>query len=53
MILLSTDEEISGGYHEALMPSIGRSYRLEFDPAARRTVVYDGYLPEGGLRDVA
>lgn len=53
VILLSTDEEISGGYHEALMPSIGRSYRLEFDPAARRTVVRDGYLADGGLRDVA
>ena len=53
VILLSTDEEISGGYHQALAPWIGRSYRLEFDPATRRTIVEDGYLPEGGLRDVA
>lgn len=53
VILLSTDEEISGGYHRALAPRIGRSYRLEFDTAARRTAVHEGYLADGGLRDVA
>ena len=53
VILLSTDEEISGGYHEALTPSIGRSYRLEFDAETRRTVVEEGYLADGGLRRVA
>jgi DNA sulfur modification protein DndD len=53
VILLSTDEEISGGYHEALRPWIGRSYRLEFNSETRRTVIEDGYLPDGGLRRVA
>lgn len=53
VILLSTDEEISGGYHEALSPWIGRSYRLDFDAEKRRTVVEEGHLPEGGLRRVA
>lgn len=53
VILLSTDEEISGGYHEALRPWIGRSYRLEFNPETRRTVIEEGYLAEGGLRRVA
>jgi DNA sulfur modification protein DndD len=53
VILLSTDEEIAGGYHQALSPWIGRSYRLEFDPEKRRTVVEEGHLPDGGLRRVA
>lgn len=53
VILLSTDEEISGGYHTALEPWIGRSYHLAFDPATRRTVIQDGYLADGGLRHVA
>ncbi|MEG3172146.1 DNA sulfur modification protein DndD [Sphingomonas sp. ZB1N12] len=52
VILLSTDEEISGPYHAALLPFIGRSYRLEFDEAARRTVIEDGYL-NGDTRLVA
>jgi DNA sulfur modification protein DndD len=53
VILLSTDEEISGGYHAALKPWIGRSYHLAFDPVAGRTVIQDGYLADGGLRHVA
>ncbi len=53
VILLSTDEEISGAYHQALSPWIGRSYRLEFDAEKRRTVVEEGHLPDGGLRRVA
>ncbi|MES3150899.1 DNA sulfur modification protein DndD [Sphingomonas faeni] len=52
VILLSTDEEISGPYHAALLPRIGRSYRLEFDEATRRTVIEDGYL-QGDARRVA
>lgn len=53
VILLSTDEEISGGYHEALSPWIGRSYRLEFDAKTGKTVIEQGYLTDGGLRHVA
>lgn len=53
VILLSTDEEISGGYLEALTPWVGRSYRLDFDVAAKRTEVHEGYVAEGALRNVA
>lgn len=53
VILLSTDEEISGGYHDMLLPWIGRSYRLEFDERAGRTVIEEGYLPKGEPRRVA
>lgn len=53
VILLSTDEEIAGGYHEALMGAIGRSYHLVFDAEQRRTVVREGYLEAGEMRRVA
>jgi len=53
VILLSTDEEIAGGYHEALLGSIGRSYRLGFDADRARTVVEEGYLETGEMRRVA
>ena len=44
VILLSTDEEIHGGWLDALEPAIGRKYLLEHDDAARRTTVRDGYF---------
>lgn len=47
VLLLSTDEEITGRYYEALRPSIDRTYRLHFDEAERRTVIEPGYLVEG------
>ena len=53
VILLSTDEEISGRYHDALAPWIGRSYHLTYDGGERRAIVEDGYLGTGGLRRVA
>lgn len=53
VVLLSTDEEIAGGYHERLMPWIGRSYRLEFDEASGSTVISDGYLDGSEMRHVA
>lgn len=53
VLLLSTDEEIAGGYREALSPWVGRSYRLEFDPVTRRTCVEEGYVEDGALRHVA
>ncbi|MGG5811834.1 DNA sulfur modification protein DndD [Falsiroseomonas sp. CW058] len=46
VVLLSTDEEITGKYLDALRPAVGRSYRLQFDETIGRTVVYDGYLNE-------
>lgn len=53
VILLSTDEEISGAYLEALEPWIGRRYRLDFDEAGSRTVITEGYLSSGGRLYVA
>ena len=47
VLLLSTDEEITGPYHEALRPWIDRTYRLRFDEAEGRTIVEQGYLADG------
>jgi DNA sulfur modification protein DndD len=44
VLLLSTDEEITGTYYKALRPSIGRQYRLSFDEKNARTVVEPGYF---------
>lgn len=46
VILLSTDEEISGGYFEALRPFIGRVYHLRFDEDEGGTKVESGYFGE-------
>lgn len=46
VILLSTDEEITGRYLDALRPAVGRSYHLQFDEVTGRTVVSKGYLEE-------
>lgn len=46
VILLSTDEEIAGGYFEALKPYIGRVYHLEFDEEQATTRVEPGYFRE-------
>jgi DNA sulfur modification protein DndD len=51
VILLSTDEEIAGGYFEALKPYIGRVYHLNFDESTGATRVEPGYF--GELADVA
>lgn len=53
VVLLSTDEEIAGGYHERLKPWIGRSYRLEFDEECGSTVISEGYLDMLELQHVA
>lgn len=47
VLLLSTDEEIRGEYLEALRPSVGRSYLLQYDEAAQSTEVVEGYFPAG------
>lgn len=44
VLLLSTDEEITGRYYEALRPSVGREYRLRYDGELARTVVEPGYF---------
>jgi DNA sulfur modification protein DndD len=44
VLLLSTDEEIRGEYLEALRPSIGHSYLLHYDEAARSSTVQQGYF---------
>lgn len=46
VIVLSTDEEVVGLYHEALKPFIAREYLLEYDSEDSRTYVRDGYFDE-------
>lgn len=46
VILLSTDEEIAGGYFEALKPFVGRVYHLRFDEERATTFVEPGYFQE-------
>lgn len=46
VLLLSTDEEIRGKYLEAIRPSVGHSYLLEFDEAERSSVVKPGYFTQ-------
>ena len=46
VLLLSTDEEITGDYLEKLKPWIGRSYQLEFDDDTGSTKILDGYFEE-------
>jgi DNA sulfur modification protein DndD len=44
VILLSTDEEITGGYYAALRPSIGREYTLTHDDTIGSTSITPGYF---------
>ena len=44
LLLLSTDEEISGPYFEKLEPWIGRTYHLEYDESKDSTQITEGYL---------
>lgn len=46
VLLLSTDEEIVGGYFDRLRPAIGRMYRLDYDDETRSTFVREGYFEE-------
>jgi DNA sulfur modification protein DndD len=46
VLLLSTDEEITGEYLRRLKPWIGRTYALSYDDAAGRTTVVPGYFEE-------
>lgn len=48
VILLSTDEEIAGGYFEALKPYVGRVYHLRYDEDSGSTSVEHGYFNEPG-----
>lgn len=44
VLLLSTDEEITGEYLARLQPWIGRSYHLAYDDATGQTRVIPGYF---------
>ena len=44
VLLLSTDEEITGSYYDALLPSINRTYHLRFEECEGRTIIEPGYL---------
>lgn len=45
VLLLSTDEEIAGEYHERLRPWIGHTYQLIYDDKTGATRIATGYLP--------
>jgi DNA sulfur modification protein DndD len=44
VLLLSTDEEITGEYLERLRPWIGRTYQLAYDDATGQTRIVPGYF---------
>lgn len=44
VILLSTDEEIVGGYHKALAPFVAHHYRLAHDELHGQTRIESGYF---------
>ena len=51
VLLFSTDEEIAGRYLRRLRPFIGRNYRLDYDDAARRTWILEGYFQDLEIED--
>lgn len=44
VLLLSTDEEITGKYYKKLLPGVSRQYLLNFDEKKRATSVTEGYF---------
>ena len=44
LLLLSTDEEITGPYFDKLIPYIGRTYHLKYDESKDSTQITEGYL---------
>jgi DNA sulfur modification protein DndD len=50
VLLLSTDEEIRGKYLEAIRPSVGHSYLLEFSEAEQSSSIKSGYFRQEGVR---
>lgn len=48
VLLLSTDEEIRGEYLDAIQPSVGHSYLLEFNEGDRSSSVKPGYFEREG-----
>lgn len=48
VLLLSTDEEIRGEYLDAIRPSVGHSYLLEFNEIERSSLVKPGYFEREG-----
>lgn len=46
VLLLSTDEEIVGGYHQSIQPYVTRHYNLAHDEALGTTQIQPGYFPE-------
>jgi len=46
VVLLSTDEEVTGDQLLRLQPSVGSQYRLDFDATEACTTIREGYLDE-------
>ena len=51
VLLLSTDEEITGDYLDRLKPWIGKSYYLNYDDDARKTKIVPGYFKQAGAAE--
>jgi len=44
VLLLSTDEEITGKYYQNLKPSINREYHIAFNESAQTSTISEGYF---------
>lgn len=46
VILLSTDEEIKGGYYKKLKPYIAKEYHISYEESQLTSTIKPGYFPE-------
>ncbi|CAK2406714.1 DNA sulfur modification protein DndD [Vibrio crassostreae] len=46
VILLSTDEEISGQYYKKLKPSVAKEYHISYEETAKTSTITEGYFGE-------
>ena len=44
MILLSTDEEISGKYYEFLKKHVGKEYKIQYNEQSQSSEINEGYF---------
>ena len=49
VILLSTDEEIDGGYYEKLRPAICSEYVVTYDDHTHSSTIQPGYFPQSRI----
>ncbi|MUK28682.1 DNA sulfur modification protein DndD [Aliivibrio fischeri] len=46
VILLSTDEEITGQYYKKLKPSVAKEYHISYEETAKTSTITEGYFGE-------